>query len=126
MRADCGREVDSVKLAPVDELCPHRTPAIYSMSGSFRLPRHNGGRVLVPETDYYEQGITGTEAAEEFGVDVSTICQWVRRGYLAPMGRDIRMGRSVPVYRRGEVATVERERRRNALHGRARGLARSA
>lgn len=71
--------------------------------------------MLIPESDYFDAEITTSEAAEEFGVDKSTICSWVRKGYLtAQPVPAIRMGRKVPVYLRGDVALADKRAHRNA------------
>lgn len=66
--------------------------------------------MLVPEDDF-DAMITATEAADEFGVHDSTIHSWVRKGYLAKSGLDVRCGRLCPVYRRGDVALAEQRTR---------------
>lgn len=75
--------------------------------------------MLVPVTLDMEDTITATEAAEWAGVHKSTIFKWIREGYLAADGYDIRNGRRVPVYRRGDVGLAERATRRRALNKRA-------
>ena len=55
-----------------------------------------------PDED--EQQLTATEAAEHCGVTVAAICNWVKRGHLAPVGI-IREGRKV--YSLIDVAAAE-------------------
>lgn len=74
--------------------------------------------MLVPLSLDLEDTLTATEAADEFGVHLSTITSWRRKGYLAVAGYDTRNGRSVPVYRRGDVGLAERSTRLRALNKR--------
>ena len=72
----------------------------------------------VEDDDDYDLWITAREAAAEFGVSHSTIHSWVRKGYLTAIGHDVRYGRRVPVYIRGDVATAEKMVRDRFMHRR--------
>lgn len=83
------------------------------------MPERSMATVLAPLSLDLEETLTATEAADEFGVHLSTITSWRRKGYLEVAGYDTRDGRRVPVYRRGDVGLAERATRRRALNKRA-------
>ena len=113
-------EVCSANLMPADELCRYRNSriAVEAVAGVFSCPRRDA---LLQPVDDYDEAITATEAAEEFGVHKSTILTWVLRGHLTPLPyRIVRNGRSVPGYIRGEVALAEKKLRDKYTHRRGR------
>lgn len=66
--------------------------------------------------------LTATEAAEAFGVSESTIRAWRRRGHLPLGGLGTRDGRTVPIYKVGDIeraaaATKTRTAKRRTLVG---------
>ncbi|WP_131810462.1 helix-turn-helix domain-containing protein [Mycolicibacter heraklionensis] len=46
---------------------------------------------------------TASEAAEEYGISIAAICNWVRRGHLRPTGID---HRGCKTYRKADLEQV--------------------
>lgn len=94
-------------------------PRTSLVAGFFHARKEVHGLVLAPVTLDLDDTLTATEAADEYLVHPSTIHYWVRRGYLHASGVDVRDGRQVPVYTRGDVGLAERRARHGALRRRA-------
>jgi hypothetical protein len=73
--------------------------------------------LLVPEDDY-DAPMSASEAAAYYGVALTTITSWVRKGYLSPIGHETRYGRRVPVYRLLDLDEAEARAYRNSRLGR--------
>lgn len=54
-----------------------------------------------------DERITAAQAAAECGTSVSTVRKWRQRGHLKAAAYEVRNGREVPVYRRGDVQDAD-------------------
>lgn len=91
---------------PLAHLCPN--PLKHSMSGGFCYAQ---GRLKPLSIGFAPQGldtlVTATEAAEDCGVSLSCIANWVKRGYLKASGLEGKR----KLYRLRDVAEAERATR---------------